>query len=717
MADAEHDAWLHSVRREARRIAEEESQLATPRRSLWHEKTSETEVQSYRTGKVFRKSPSDVSDASVAFRLRAVYDDCIVQGDTEASIEVMGELFATNVGVANFFHVSDSAWAMGGVQAWLQGELGLGKYKHYVAWEEFKRFYEKRLKKGQRGQQESREDEPTIDVSKRASQSSEDDLLGLAPDFLGDYKYSLVECFRRCLRGKQIGEVSKQSLVKELFEVCEGDIDFAAFFGLRPQETATQKLNRLERFISLDDRTRITWAELMEVCDVRVGFVERVFPKSKQEEEELEELPEQDAPLPHREPIDPKLERARLMDIFRYCDYKRDSSITKQELLKACRETSRVAEFLHIGDTIEDMKDAFAEMDTNSDKNVTWQEFQAWYYARVKKLRAVKAEDASGSEQQDEKKAQDEDQQLVMAKRAAARGALMDLFMELDQGDGESDSTIGFAQLRFKCETNSKAARLLGLPDPLSGGRKDQVLLEESLVHLASHVKDVKAVTWQEFQQIPRRSRDFLIEFERAEEMRAVDEELKQKRVEEVLKSMPSDDLKRVMMQEGRLTELRALSRNHKQCFNCDIRVVDLQSILAAHRRLVALVAASSNFPNVARWAMRSPGLPQFGHQPEGVEMLALAEDRSLDSEQLLAEITKVVGEISFFRSELAELYSLLSMATGTNISGSKLPDYILQQSTLPAELTLLNSRTRGLPHPSGESQSQPRRSSSRSLA
>jgi Ca2+-binding EF-hand superfamily protein len=77
---------------------------------------------------------------------------------------------------------------------------------------------------------------------------------------------------------------------------------------------------------------------------------------------------------------------ARLKDIFDKCDASNDGKISKIELIKICRSDKSIADFFGLPSRIhqedgsrDEMEKRFQAIDTDSDRNLTWEEFRRFY--------------------------------------------------------------------------------------------------------------------------------------------------------------------------------------------------------------------------------------------------------------------------------------------------------------------------------------------------
>lgn len=82
-------------------------------------------------------------------------------------------------------------------------------------------------------------------------------------------------------------------------------------------------------------------------------------------------------------------EEQRLREIFERCDANKDGSLNKRELIKILRVDQEVAEFFELPQQIKQedgsrdmMERIFQEMDSNSDREVSWDEFRAFFARR-----------------------------------------------------------------------------------------------------------------------------------------------------------------------------------------------------------------------------------------------------------------------------------------------------------------------------------------------
>merc|ERR1719399_1504760 len=88
-------------------------------------------------------------------------------------------------------------------------------------------------------------------------------------------------------------------------------------------------------------------------------------------------------------PLDAERE-AMLRRIFDQCDTSGDKKINKRELIKACREHKSIAEFFELPQVIrqedgsrDEMEKFFQSLDKDDDREISWDEFRAFYVRAV----------------------------------------------------------------------------------------------------------------------------------------------------------------------------------------------------------------------------------------------------------------------------------------------------------------------------------------------
>jgi hypothetical protein len=99
------------------------------------------------------------------------------------------------------------------------------------------------------------------------------------------------------------------------------------------------------------------------------------------------EKPSWSSPLPPELPTQDSAEY--LLEIFNMCDKNNDGKINKRELIKVCRQDPKVAEFFVLSTHIrqedgsrDSMEKLFQEIDSDGDRELSWEEFHDYYKSR-----------------------------------------------------------------------------------------------------------------------------------------------------------------------------------------------------------------------------------------------------------------------------------------------------------------------------------------------
>mmetsp|Transcript_22611 Transcript_22611/g.43938 ORF Transcript_22611/g.43938 Transcript_22611/m.43938 type:complete len:465 (-) Transcript_22611:68-1462(-) len=135
------------------------------------------------------------------------------------------------------------------------------------------------------------------------------------------------------------------------------------------------------------DDVKQRWAVRLGSGEVKAFKPENVKVEVRAEKRPGEESAE---PPAKRNCNRPKIQLAKLRDIFDRCDINQDGRVNKREMIKACRGDEEIARFFEVPTTIrqEDgsrskLEEIFQEIDQDGDREIRWIELLAYYRHRV----------------------------------------------------------------------------------------------------------------------------------------------------------------------------------------------------------------------------------------------------------------------------------------------------------------------------------------------